>query len=164
MKKVLKIVIPLILVALCLVGYYKFIYVPAGETFRIKYENLKRDYKGQVKEVKTGFVKNGFHTRVVFQKVGELIDYTFDVTNDGTIPAKLAMNPIYFGKDNWFKKYMFATFTYADDTEVKKGDVINPGETKTFKYHISYYEEGDMADKEGFHFETTVFLLYVQNR
>ena len=165
MKKKLLIIIPLVLIFIALIGYYKYIHVPDGETYRVKFVDLKKEITGNASVVTEEMRNFSFHTRVTFVRVGDSITYYFDVLNDGSIPAKLFHKPIYFGTDNWFKKYIFSQITYADDSEIKSGDVINPGERKSFKYQISFYEEGSsMADKDGYHFESSIYLIYLQNR
>lgn len=165
MKKKVIIIILVILLSIVVFGYYKYIYVPSGQTFRIKYMDLKKETNGSVSIVKEEIRNYSFHTRVTFTKVGDSITYYFDILNDGSIPAKLIRKPIYFGVDNIFKKYIFSKITYADDSDINKGDVINPGERRSFKYQISYYDDSSsLPDKDGIHFESSIYLLYLQDR
>ena len=165
MKKKIIIIVLLVILSILVFGYYKYIFVPKGETFRIKYVDLKKETNGSVSIVTEETRNYSIHTRVTFTKVGDSITYYFDILNDGSIPAKLARKPIYFGVDNIFKKYIFSQITYADDSEIKKGDVINPGERRSFKYQISYIDDSSsMPDKDGIHFESSIYLLYLQDR
>ena len=164
-KKVLAIGIPSIILIIGCFIYFKYIHVPNGETFRIKFMDLKKEINGKVGIVTEETRNYSFHTRVTFTKVGESITYYFDILNDGSIPAKLIKDPMYIGFDNIFKKYIYSTITYADDTPIKKGDVINVGERKSFKYYISFAEDGSsIPDKDGYHFESSVYLLFLQDR
>lgn len=164
MKKIIMIGIPILIIVLLLIGYHKYIYVPAGAAYNLKFDDLRKETNGNVNEIKTELTKNGIHTRISFQKVGNSVTYHFKAINNGTIPAKLALKPKLLSLDYMFKKNIFTTLTYENNEEIKKGDMINPGEEKELKLEIIFQEEGEMAGKDGYDYEVTGFLLYLQKR
>ena len=164
MKKIIGLVIGGIILIVIGSLYFKYIYVPKNMTFRIKYIDLKKEIKGDAKEVYQEFNGNSFHTRISFQKVNDSITYTFDILNDGSIPAKLMHDPFIFGKDNITKKYVTRYLTYLDGEDIKKGDTLNPGERVTVQYKIIFAEQEVVASADGNHFEATIYFPYFQNR
>ena len=165
MKKIIILVILGLIVIYALIFSFKYIYVPKGQEFDIKYTNLQRTGKvGGAQEEKAELTDHGFETRSNFQKSGDALEYTFDVVNDGTINAKLKMDPIYLKADMYLKKHIKYQITYTDGTEVKKNDELNAGETKTMKVKFTYENDADLATVDSQFYETNVYLLYLQNR
>lgn len=164
MKKIIWLVIGGIILLLIGRFYFKYIYVPKNMTFRIKYVDLKKELKGDAKEVYQEFNGNSFHTRMSFQKIDDSVTYTFDILNDGSIPAKLMHDPIIFGKDNFTKKYITRYLTYKNGEDIKKGDILNPGERVTVEYKIIVAESEVVASADGNYFEATIYFPYFQNR
>ena len=164
MKKIIGLIIGGILLLAIGIIYFKYIYVPKGMNFRIIYQDLKKELKGTTKEVVGELTDNGLHTRVNFQKVNDSITYTFEILNDGTIPAKLYREPYIIGKDNITKNYISRYLTYKDGSDIKKGDELKPGEKVTVEYKIIYSEEELQTSPDGNHFEVTIFFPYLQNR
>ena len=165
MKRLILLIIAVILIVLGIVFWYKYIFVPKGQEFDIKYTNLSRSYvNGGVEEQKVDLTEHGLATRTSFQKTGDSVDYTFDVINDGTIKAKLAWDPIKLKSDMYFKGHIIYTIQYIDGKDIKKGDELNPGETKTLKVHIEYKNKADLATIDSQFYESDIYLLYLQNR
>ena len=165
MKKIVFLVIGVILIIIGIIFAYKYIYVPNGQEFDIKYTNLLRsNVKGSVEESKVELTKHGLATRTTFTKSGDAVDYSFDVINDGTINAKLFTNPIKLKKDMYFKKHIIYTIKYSDGNDVKKGDELKTGETKTIKVHIEYKQSSDFATMDSQFYESEIYLPYFQNR
>ena len=165
MKRLILLIIGLILLIIIGVLCFKYVYVPKGQEFDIKFTNLQKTKKSNTtEEEKAELTSNGLETRTSFQKAGDSVDYTFDVINDGTIKAKLGFDPIKLKSDMYFKKHINYTITFIDGSEVKKGDELNPGETKTFKVHIEYTNKADLATIDSQFYESSIYLMYLQNR
>ena len=164
MKKIIWLIIGGILLIVIGTIYFKYIYVPKGQNFRLSYLDLKKEIKGETKEVVGELTDNGLHTRIAFQKVGDSVTYKFNILNDGTIPAKLFHDPYIFGKDNITKKYIARYLTYENGEDIKKGDTLNPGEKVTVSYRIVFNEEELSTSPDGNHFEATIIFPYLQNR
>ena len=165
MKKLIILIIGVILIIAAIVLVYKFIYVPKGQEFDIKYTNLQRsNVNGGVEEQKVELTKHGLITRTSFQKTGDSVDYKFDVVNDGTINAKLGWDPIKLKSDMYFKGHITYIIKYEDGEEVKKGDELKSGETKTLSVHIEYKNKADLATIDSQFYESDIYLLYLQNR
>ena len=165
MKRLILLIIGVILIILGIVFVIKYVYVPKGQEFDIKYTNLQRaNVNGSVDEQKVELTKHGLTTRTSFQKKDDAVDYSFDVINDGTINAKLAWDPIKLKKDMYFKSHIKYTITYQDGTPLKKGDELLAGETKLIKVHIEYTSNADLATIDSQFYESEIYLLYLQNR
>ena len=164
MKKIISITISAII--LLIIGFiiYKYVYVPKGEVYRIKYEDLKKEFKGQSDEAIGELTSTGLHTRTSFQKKGDTVIYTFDILNDGTIEAKLVHDPIILGRDNITKTYFTRYLNYKDGELIKKGDIIKPGEKVTIEYKIEYTDQELFSSADGNHFEVSILFPYLQNR
>ncbi len=65
---------------------------------------------------------------------GQYYQFTVDVKNSGTLPAKLSTAPTITGTSS----YITHTVTYSDGTAVKAGDTIAAGATKTLKVKVLY--------------------------
>lgn len=165
MKRIILLIIGIILVILAIIFAFKYIYVPKGQEFDIKYTNLlKSNVNGSVEEQVVELTKHGLKTRTSFQKKDDAVDYIFDVVNDGTINAKLALDPIKLRMDMYMKSHIKYTIQYLDGIEVKKGDELLSGETKTLKVHIEYTSKADLATIDSQFYESEIYLMYLQNR
>lgn len=65
---------------------------------------------------------------------GDYYEFTVDVHNDGTLPAKLSAAPTVTGTSS----YITHTVTYSDGTEIRKDDTLAVDETKTLKVRVEY--------------------------
>ena len=165
MKRLILLIIGIILIILGIVFWFKFIFVPKGQEYDIKYTNLQRaKVNGAVEEQKVELTKHGLITRTSFQKTGDAVDYTFDIINDGTINAKLAMDPIKLKSDMYFKNHIVYNIQYFNGDEIKKGDELKSGETKTICVHIEYKNKADLATIDSQFYESEIYLLFLQNR
>ena len=161
-KKILGIGFIVLVVFIGLWYYFTFKYVPKGEVFDIRYENVELiSYKGHPETEKAEISNHGLYTRTNFTTNKEEVVYKFTATNDGTLEAKLKYNPIYLRTDMYFKKHVSYHISYLDDSEIKKGDTLNPGETKTFKVTISY-SSSDLVTQNSQFYESLVWLVYVR--
>lgn len=165
MKRLIILIIGIILIILGIFIWFRYIHVPKGQEFDIKYANLQREHaNGVVEEQKVELTKHGLTTRTSFQKTGDSVDYMFDVINDGTINAKLGWDPIKLKSDMYFKGHILYSITYDDGTDVKKGDELITGQTRTFKVHIEYKNKADLATIDSQFYESDIYLMYLQNR
>lgn len=73
---------------------------------------------------------------------GDYYEFTVDVHNDGTLPAKLSAAPTVTGTSN----YITHTVTYSDGTEIRKDDTLAVDETKTLKVRVEY--KSDLTAEE----------------
>lgn len=71
---------------------------------------------------------------VTLAEPGQYYEFTVDVHNAGSLPAKLSATPILTGTSS----YMTHTVTYSDGTEIKKDDTLAVDETKTLKVRVEY--------------------------
>ena len=164
-KKLIGVGILVFLVVYGCVYYFKYIYVPSGEEFDLKYSNLvSMDLVGDAQEQKVEFTNHGLYTRTKFLKSGDTVEYHFDIINDGTITAELKRDPIYLKLDQYTKKHIEYLITYLDGSKIKKGDIINPGETKSFKVKITYLRDSDFADINSTFYESNTYLMFMQKR
>ena len=164
-KKIIALSILSVILVFAAVWIFKYVYVPSGQTFNIIYTNLiKKDVKGNAVDELAELTNNGFKTRTVFTKAKDGVEYLFDVVNDGTIDAKLKFAPIYLKLDQYTKKHIEYKITYADGKEIKKGDELKSGETKTIKVSITYLHNADFATQNSQFYESNTYLMYLQNR
>ena len=165
MKRLILLIIGVLLIIAGIVVWFKYVYVPKGQEFDIKYTNLQRaNTHGGVEEQKVELTKHGLATRTSFLKTGDSVDYKFDVVNDGTINAKLVWDPIKLKSDMYFKGHILYSIQYDDGTDVKKGDELISGETKTMQVHIEYRNKADLATIDSQFYESDIYLMYLQNR
>lgn len=165
MKKIIFGVIFLIILIYVGVFYFKYIYVPKGETFRLIYSSFKEsDSIGDIKDEKSELKENGLYTRATFTKPGDIIEYQFTIANDGTLDAKLLRDPIHLKLDYYTKKHIKYEITDKDRKPIEKGDTIKVGETKLIYVRISYLKNSDFATKDSYFYESRVLLPYVQDR
>lgn len=165
MKRLLILALGVIFIIMLIIGWFRFIHVPKGQEFDIKYSNLRRsNVNGNIEEQKVDLTSHGLATRTSFTKTGDAVDYSFDVINDGTINAKLGWDPIKLKSDMYFKKHFTYIIKYSDGNDVKKGDELKSGETKTFNVHIEYKNKADLATIDSQFYESDIYLLYLQNR
>ncbi len=165
MKKIIGLAILIVVVVLVLVCLFLYVYVPKGQEWDIKYTNLQRiNAEGNVRAEKAELTKHGLMTRTNFSTNGDSIEYTFDIINDGTIDAKLKFNPFNLKFDYYFKKHIKYSAKYLDGTDIKKGDIIKAGETKTIKVTIIYDNESGLASIDSQFYESELYLMFLQKR
>ena len=161
-KKLIGLAILVLLVIGGISYYVDFVYVPKGQTFSIKYLNVERlNVVGSPNEEKVELTNRGLYTRTNFTYGQEELYYKFDVTNDGTLDAKLKYKPLFLKTDMYFKDNISYKITYIDDGEVLEGDSLRVGETKTFKVTIKYHTSESPTQNSQF-YESLVWLVYVR--
>ena len=71
-------------------------------------------------------------------KPGDFYEFTVDVTNTGTIDAKLGAAPILSGVSAEQDVYTNYTVTYSDDTAINANDKLAAGATKKLKVRVEF--------------------------
>ena len=71
-------------------------------------------------------------------KPGDFYEFTVDVTNTGTIDAKLGEAPILSGVSAEQDVYTNYTVTYSDDTAINANDKLAAGATKKLKVRVEF--------------------------
>ena len=71
-------------------------------------------------------------------KPGDFYEFTVDVTNTGTIDAKLGAAPILNGVSAEQDVYTNYTVTYSDDTAIHANDKLAAGATKKLKVRVEF--------------------------
>lgn len=74
-------------------------------------------------------------------KPGDFYEFTVDVTNTGTIDAKLGEAPILNGVSAAQNVYTNYTVTYSDDTAINANDKLAAGATKKLKVRVEFDRE-----------------------
>ncbi len=131
----------LILVFILIAGLLtiKFIY-------DINHEEVKTDYMWNMTftnlNISDGSVSgnlslndNVINLDVSLKDDTEFFEFTIDVTNNGSLKAKIEELNIDEDKDNEILKY---NITYLDDTPIKVGDVLNSHTKRAIKVRIYY--------------------------
>ncbi len=75
---------------------------------------------------------------VELTKPGDFYEFTVDVTNNGTIAAKLGDAPILSGVSTEQDVYTNYTVKYSDGTAIKADDKLAVGATKTLKVRVEF--------------------------
>ena len=91
---------------------------------------------------------------------GQYYEFTVDVKNEGSLPAKLAAAPTITGTSSLITH----TVTYSNGTEIKANDTLAANETKTLKVRVEYKSDVT-ADQLPTSDQSTTFavaLTYVQ--
>ena len=69
---------------------------------------------------------------------GDFYEFTVDVVNSGSIPAKLSEMPNVSGVSEAQDAYTNYTFTHADGTQIQVGEQLAAGASKKFKVRVEY--------------------------
>lgn len=113
----------------------------AKSTWDIHFENISIT-DGSVEAIKEPTVED--LTSVYFEaklsNPGEFYEYTVDVVNKGSIPAKISSNPILSGVEETEDVYLNYTVTYLDGREIKLGDTLDVSESVSYKVRIEFDE------------------------
>ena len=75
---------------------------------------------------------------VELNEPGDFYEFTVNVKNAGTIPAKLSADPTLAGLSSAQKVYTSYTATYSDGTAVSANDKLAAGASKTIKVRVEY--------------------------
>lgn len=114
----------------------------------IHFENLTiKD--GSVNAIKNAVIdgkKTSIDYSIELTKPGDFYEFSVDIKNAGTIPAKVAALPILSGLEESQKNYINYEIKYSDNTEIKKDDYLDTEATKTIKVRVEY--KNDLAATE----------------
>lgn len=135
-------------------------------TWDVHYENLVVS-KGSVNATKAATIKDG-NIAIVYEVPllipGQFYEFTVDVVNEGSIPAKVSATPTLGGvsKDN--ELYLKYTATYANGKKVKVNDVLDVGEKVTYKVRAEFVKKLELEElpKEDIKMELTFAVNYAQ--
>ena len=134
-----------------------------GETWSVKFANLGTPTLGGKAAVSTAatITDTLININIDLKQPGDSAVYTFDVTNAGTIDAKLNAAPTITGlKENDPVKY---TLTYADGTAIAANDTLAAGATKNLKLTVTYDSTVTTVPSTDTTYTITAVMLYVQN-
>lgn len=76
---------------------------------------------------------------------GQFYEFTVDVKNGGTLPAKLSTAPILGGVSAAQEVYTNYTVTYSDGAAINTNDVLAAGASKKMKVRVEYDKNVDMS-------------------
>lgn len=106
----------------------------------IHFENLAKTEGSVIATTEAAIDENKMTINYAVDLVepGNFYEFTVDVKNAGTIDAKLSDVPTMTGVSEEQDVYVNYTVTYADGSEVKAGDVLSKGESKSIKVRVEY--------------------------
>ena len=109
-------------------------------TWDVHFANLQV-ISGSVSATKAATIDSGttaIDYNVELIKPGDFYEFTVDVTNTGTIDAKLGEAPILSGVSAEQDVYTNYTVTYSDDTAINANDKLAAGATKKLKVRVEF--------------------------
>lgn len=109
-------------------------------TWDVHFKNLEVT-EGSVSATKAATIDSGktaIDYNVELIKPGDFYEFTVDVTNTGTIDAKLGEAPILSGVSAEQDVYTNYTVTYSDNTAINKDDKLAAGATKKLKVRVEF--------------------------
>ena len=108
-------------------------------TWDVHFANLKVT-SGSVSATKAATIDSATEIdyNVELIKPGDFYEFTVDVTNTGTIDAKLGAAPILSGVSAEQDVYTNYTVTYSDDTAINANDKLAAGATKKLKVRVEF--------------------------
>ena len=108
-------------------------------TWDVHFTNLKVT-SGSVSATKAATIDSATEIdyNVELIKPGDFYEFTVDVTNTGTIDAKLGAAPILNGVSAEQDVYTNYTVTYSDDTAINANDKLAAGATKKLKVRVEF--------------------------
>ena len=75
---------------------------------------------------------------VTLTKPGDFYEFSVDVKNDGSVPARLSAAPTISGPTSAQDVYTNYTFLNSDDTAVTAGQTIAAGAKRTYKVRVEF--------------------------
>ena len=108
-------------------------------TWNVQFKNLTVT-PGSVSATKAATIDSATEIdyNVELIKPGDFYEFTVDVTNTGTIDAKLGAAPILNGVSAEQDVYTNYTVTYSDDTAINANDKLAAGATKKLKVRVEF--------------------------
>ena len=135
-------------------------------TWDVHYDNLKVS-KGSVTAHKAAVIKSGDTTityEVPLLVPGDYYEFSVDVVNNGTIPAKVSATPTLGGVSKENEKYLRYSASYADGSVIKVNDTLDVGEKVTYKVRVEFIKITELEElpKENITMDLTFAVNYVQ--
>jgi hypothetical protein len=93
---------------------------------------------------------------------GDSIVYQWDVTNAGTIDAKLSATPVLSGLTEAQAANVKYVFTYADGTAITANDTLTAGTTKTLKLKVTFDSAATSVASTDTKLTLSTTMTYVQ--
>ena len=109
-------------------------------TWDVHFENLSVT-SGSVTATEAAVIdtnKTSIGYKVPLTLPGDFYEFTVDVKNAGTIPAKLSGAPTLSGVNTTQDVYINYTVTYADGSAITATDELAVGATKTLKVRVEF--------------------------
>ena len=137
-------------------------------TWDVHFANLTVT-EGSVSATKAATIDSGktaIDYNVELIKPGDFYEFTVDVTNTGTIDAKLGEAPILSGVSAEQDVYTNYTVTYIDDTAIHANDKLAAGATKKLKVRVEFDRENitnSQLPTEAQTLDLTFAMNYVQD-
>ena len=125
----------------------------APATWKIKFNNLSQaNISGSAEVVSEPTIQSDTHIGnygVKLTKPGDMVEYTFDIANNGNIDAEVTTyifaEPVITGTGETaladaeiVKNNLVYSLTYADGTSVQKGDELAQSSKATLKLTVGY--------------------------
>ena len=109
-------------------------------TWDVHFENVKVT-SGSVTATNAAAIdtnKTSIGYAVILSLPGDFYEFTVDVKNGGTIPAKLSGVPTLSGVSSQQDVYVNYTVKYSDGTAIGSNDELAAGATKTLKVRVEF--------------------------
>ena len=174
-KKYLLLLLLLLLLFLVFTCTYAFIKISFNingrtkinkATWDVHFENLKVT-EGSVKASRVSKIdswKTNINYEVPLNIPGDYYEFTVDVVNKGSIPAKVSSSPTLGGITTEEDVYLNYFVTYSDGDEIKVNDELNSGDKVTYKVRVEFDKNIEITQlpKESEIFDLIFAINYVQ--
>lgn len=133
-------------------------------TWNVKFQNLGTPtLTGEAAVVTAATLTDTVVTiDVSLKKPSDQVVYTFDVTNAGTIDAKLSAAPTLTGVTEAAAKHVNYTLTYSDGTAIAANDDLTAGQTRGLKLTVLYDPTATELAATDTELNISAVMLYVQ--
>ena len=135
-------------------------------TWDVHFENLVTT-DGSVTATQPAVIDTG-KTNITYEiplaVPGEFYEFTVDVANGGSIPAKVSAAPTLGGVTTEEDAYINYTVTYANGDEIKVNDALEPGAKATYKVRVEFDRDitSSQLPSESKSLDLTFAINYVQ--
>ncbi len=113
-----------------------------------------------------GIIEDGTKISLAMElgKPDDVYTFMVDVTNGGTIDASLESFEVTLPEK--LSEYMDYSFTYSDESEIKIGDELPSGESKSLKFILKFKDDQDLTElfsnEDNYEFDLLLDMSYVQ--
>lgn len=130
------------------------------DAWNIKFENISSSAEEKKDVINAKTVINGTSISIStsFIEPNDSVTYSFDITNKGSINAKLSSDPIVTGIDLNRQNSISYSLTYNDGSPVKEGDILNANDKKRVNFVVNYASDAQRSMPV----IINVILLYIQ--